>query len=172
MTETAAVNYQTFVLPPQVTTRADVSRLMSEFERVDNQLTTAVVHAKTGAAPTQAPNLSRQLTDFLVQNKLDVKNDHARTELVKQLKLLKDNVPVIHMTFAVEADPESLTELVKWLRDSIHPQAVIDVGLQPALVAGVYVRTPNHVHDLSMRAALKSGHEIIAKDLEALSASR
>lgn len=172
MNEPSVMRYQDFVLPPNVVTRVDISKLVSEFEGVDNQLTTAVVHAKTGAAVKPTPTLSRQLTDFLVQNKLDVTKDHARSELIKQLKLLKDNVPTIHMTFAAPADPESLAELVTWLRGSVHPQAVISVGLQPSLIAGVYLRTPNHVHDLSMRAALKGGHEVLVKELETLSHGR
>jgi len=76
------------------------------------------------------------------------------------------------MTFAVEADAQSLQQIVQWLRSSVHPQAVLAVGIQPGLVAGVYMRTPNKVHDLSMRAALKKGRSIIAKELEALSGAR
>jgi F0F1-type ATP synthase delta subunit len=72
------------------------------------------------------------------------------------------------MTFAVEADRESLMQLAQWVRETVHPQAVIAVGLQPGLIAGVYLRTPNHVHDLSLRAALDGGHEILVNDLEAL----
>ena len=168
MNEATARTYRDYILPPNVVTRSDVSRLLTEFERVDGELTTAIVHAKTGAAPTPTPTLSRSLTDFLVQNKLDVAKDHARSELLAQLKLLKDSVPVVHMTFAAEADQESLAELVKWLRASVHPQAVIAVGLQPGLIAGVYVRTPNHVYDLSLRSKLKGSRDLLVKQLGAL----
>ena len=73
-------------------------------------------------------------------------------------------------TFASEADRESLGQLALWLRTSVHPQAVIDVGLQPGLVAGVYLRTANRVFDLSLKGALKQGRGILASDLEALRA--
>jgi F0F1-type ATP synthase delta subunit len=53
----------------------------------------------------------------------------------------------------------------------VHKQAVIEVGLQPALIAGVYIRTPNHVQDLSLRAMLKGGRDILIKELEALRGS-
>jgi F0F1-type ATP synthase delta subunit len=72
------------------------------------------------------------------------------------------------MTFAVTADPESLQQLALWLRTTINPQAVIAVGLQPSLVAGVYLRTPNHVHDLSLRAMLKNGRGLLVEELGAL----
>ena len=85
---------------------------------------------------------------------------------------MKDKVPVIHMTFAVQADPTSLQQIVQWLRSSVHPQVVISVGLQPSLVAGVYMRTPNHVRDLSLRTLLTGQHEVLVKELEALRGTR
>ncbi|MGB4957356.1 MAG: hypothetical protein WBO49_02830 [Candidatus Saccharimonas sp.] len=162
------MTYDQFVLPPSIVTKVDVARLVSEFEQVDNDLTTAGVRAKTAATGADLPLLSPQLTEFLRLNRLQPSSSAERSELVKQLRLLKDSVPTIHMTFAVEADRKSLEQLVAWLRASVHSQAVIAVGLQPALVAGVYLRTPNHVHDLSLRAMLKNGSSVLAKDLQAL----
>lgn len=161
-------NYTDFALPPSVVNKLDVSHLVDEVERVDNSMTEAEIREKAGAESQAAPVLSEQLTDFLSQNNLRLGNSHERSELVKQLHLLKDNVPVIHMTFAVTADRESLSELAAWLRGSVHPQAVIAAGLQPSLVAGVYLRTSNRVHDFSMRAALSGHHDALARELEAL----
>lgn len=171
MTESVVKTYADFILPPGIVSKLDVSRLVDEMERVDNNLTAAAVRAKTGSQDPTGLVLSEQLTDFLNQNKLKPTNSHERTELITQLRLLKDKVPVIHMTFAVAADRESLQQLTQWVRRSVHPQAVIAVGLQPALVAGVYLRTPNHVHDLSLRAMLNGNHEVLVKDLEALRGS-
>jgi len=162
--------YTDFVLPPCLVTRLDVSHLVSEVERIDDEMTSADVRAKTGAPAQPAPAQSAQLTDFLSQNGLTLGSSTERSALIRQLHLLKDNVPTIHMTFAVEADRESLERLSEWVRGSVHPQAVIAVGLQPALIAGVYLRTPNHVHDLSMRAKLKGGHGMLVEELEALHA--
>ena len=171
MNEPKALTYADFVLPPNVVSKIDISRLVSEAERVDNELTATAVRTKVDATEIPRPILTEQFTDFLHQNKLMLNNSHDRAELIKQLRLLKDKVPVIHMTFAVTADRESLAQLTLWLRTTIHPQAVISVGIQPALVAGVYLRTPNHVHDLSMRAALKGSRGLLAKELGALRGS-
>lgn len=168
MSEPVVQTYADFVVPASVITKVDVSRLVSEMERVDNELTTATVHAKVGVRQDSQLNLSPQLTDFMNQNKLRPNNGQERTSLIKQMRLLKDNVPTIHMTFAVEADRESLQKLAQWIRTSVHPQAVIAVGLQPALIAGVYLRTTNQVRDLSLRAMLKDSRGTLVKDLEAL----
>lgn len=162
-----------FVLPTNVVSKVDVAHLVSEAERVDNELTTAAVRVKAGSSlETGVPVMSEQLTAFLEQNGLTLGEARERSRLIKELQLLKDTVPTIHMTFASEADRESLQQLAKWLRESIHPQVIIAVGLQPALVAGVYLRTPNHVRDLSLRAALKGGRGLLTKELEALRGTR
>lgn len=170
MTETAVKTHADFVLPPSVVSKIDISRLVSEFEQVDNALTAIMVRTKAGVAAQQQPVLSDTLTEFLVQNKFKLQSSQDRSDLIKQLRLLKDSVPVIHMTFAVPSDPESLQQLTLWLRTSIHPQAVIAAGYQPALIAGVYLRTPNQVHDLSLRALLTGSRDVLVKELETLRA--
>ena len=161
-------SYADFVLPPSVVSKIDVSRLVSEVERLDGELTTMAVRASVGSQVVAQPVISRQLADFLQANSLTIsQNNQERTELLRQLRHLKDKIPVVHMTFAVTADAESLARLAAWLRSEVHSQAVISVGLQPALVAGVYLRTPNQVHDLSLRAKLKGSHALLIKELEA-----
>lgn len=111
-----------------------MSRMVTEMEQLDNDLNAANVRSKTVGATeaTFVPVLSETLRDF-DQNKLTANDSKGRTSLIKQLRALKDKVPIVHMTFAVSADIESLQQLVQWLRTSVHPQAVISVGLQPDL---------------------------------------
>lgn len=173
MTEAAVKTATTFVLPVGVVTKADMSRLLREAEQIDNELTTAAVRAKAGAAAQAMPVMSAQFREFLDHNGLTFEGStQARTDLIKQLRLLKEKAPVIHMTFAVAADSMSLQKLVSWVRTSIHPQALIEVGLQPGLVAGVHLRTPNRVHDFSLRTKLEGQHELLVNALEALRGSR
>lgn len=166
------MTYTQLVLPLSVVSKADVARLVREAEKVDNDLTSAAIHAKVGTAETQRPVISEQFMEFLQLNKLMLTSSRDRTELIKQMRLLKEKAPVIHMTFATVADPDSLRQLAQWLRASIHPQAVIAVGIQPGLVAGVYLRTTNHVYDLSLRAALKGSRQVLTKELGALRGTR
>lgn len=168
MNEPIIKTYADFILPPSVVSKIDLSRLVAEVERLDIELTSSAVRAKAGSPPQATPTLSDQLADFLTQNQLHFQTGQERSEIVKQLRLLKEKVPVLNMTFAVVADRESLQQLAQWVRITVHPQAVITAGLQPALVAGVYLRTPNHVHDFSLRKMLSSQHDLLVKDLETL----
>lgn len=172
MTETVPKKYTDFVLPPSVVTHVDVARLVREVERVDNEMTASAVRSKAGAQEATVPVLSEQLNNFLSDNQLTLDNAKVRSDLVKQLRMLKDKVPTLNMTFSVTADIESLQKLVAWVRESVHPQAILAVGIQPALVAGVYLRTPNHVHDLSLRHMLDGHHGLLVEELETLRGSK
>lgn len=171
MTEQAVKTHDTFVLPASMVSRVDVSRLVSEVERVDAEMTSAAIRAGE-STPVIAPVFSQQLTDFLSQNEVRLDDSKERTRLIQELRLLKDKAPILHMTFAVTADPESLQQLAQWARTTVDPRAVIEVGLQPGLVAGVYLRTPNHVHDFSLRAMLESSRGKLVEELGALRGGR
>ena len=161
-----------FVLPPSVVSKADLSHLVSEVERLDNELTAASVREKAGASSQEQPKPSEMLGDFLAANELELSDSHSRSQLVKQLRQLKDTVPVIHMTFAVSADYESMQQIAQWLRSSVNPQAVLAVGLQPSLIGGVYLRTPNHIQDLSVKAKLSGRRNLLVEELEVLRGGR
>lgn len=160
------------ILPPSVVSKLDVAHLVSELEAVDGTLTANDVRAKTGVAASPQLAYSPQLSDFLAANQLQIGDSQQRSQLLSRLRQLKSNLPVIHMTFACAADQDSLMKLSAWLRQSVHPQAVIAVGLQPSLIGGVYLRTPNHVRDLSVRAQLSGHRDVLVSELEALSAGR
>ena len=161
-------DFSDFILPPSLVSKVDVSHLVTEAERVDNEMTAAAVRRKAGSEADVRPTMSEQLAQFLDMNKIELEDTKLRSRLIKQLRQLKDTVPIVHMTFAVEADPESLQKLAAWVREEVHKQAVIDVRLQPSLVAGVYLRTPNHVHDLSLRGKLQGSRTLLVKELEGL----
>ena len=162
------MTYAELLLPPVIVSKSDVYRLVAEAEQVEASLTTAAARAKAGVTTASLPPLSQQLSEFLRHNNLSLTTPKQWSQLVSQLRLLKEKVPVLHMTFATVADPASLQQLAAWARTSVHPQAVITAGLQPGLVGVVYLRTPNHVHDLSMRGLLSGQREVLVKELGAL----
>ena len=168
MTKSASVEHENFILPPTIVSKVDVSRLVHEVEQVDSILSDAALRTGTHGSAHIKPTLSDQLNEFLKYNELTIGTSRERTSLIKELRLLKDKAPVVHMTFATTADRESLEYLVGWLRASIHKQSIVTVGVQPSLIGGVYVRTPNHVHDFSLRNKLKGQHELLLKELRAL----
>lgn len=169
MNETPGITQEQLKLPPSIVTKIDVSHLVRELEAVDNELISREAKAKTGIEPGGDIMYSEQLTDFLSANQTEISHDSTqRSYLINKVRHLKKTVPTIHVTFASSADNESLQKLAAWLRDEVHPQAVMKVGLQPSLIGGVYVRTTNHVHDFSLRAKLAAHRHLIKEEIERL----
>lgn len=169
MSEVWHDDYTTYKLPPSIVTKRDISHLIDEAEAIDRVITSNAVRGKAGVAGELHHEASSRMEEFLTANQIDMgQGGGARTEVIKQLRQLKDKSPVIHLTFATSVDPESLGELVDWLRQNVERQAVVSVGLQPGLVGGVHIRTVNKVHDLSLRRILERHRDVLVKEVEAL----
>jgi F0F1-type ATP synthase delta subunit len=161
-----------YTLPSALIGRADLARLIREVESVDNELAAQKVRNKDNQESLHMPTMSKGLRDFIDLNKINFIDSQTRMTVKEQLSSMKDHAPVVHMTFAVDADPDFLQQLITWIRKEIHPQALISVGLQPAIVGGVYIRTPNHVHDFTIKALLEGKRDVIMNELEGLMHAR
>jgi len=158
---------KSFVLPPALVTHADLARALRELEAIENDLEAQRVRTREKeGAHYRLPSMSRMLSDTLESNNVELGDDQARMGLMTVMRHLKDHAPILHLTFASDADPASLRKLTEWVRGTLHPQALLAIGLQPSLVGGVYVRTPNHVHDFSLRAHLQEKEGIMVRELE------
>ena len=89
MSQSDIKKYDEFTLPPTVVSRLDVSRLVGELEKIDNELTSdAIRHKSDEKHEVTKPLMSDKLNDFLHVNELELDDDHMRSELIKELKLL------------------------------------------------------------------------------------
>jgi len=166
------MNESEFRLPSTLIGKAHLAQLIRELEGVENDLEAQKAanlgKAGTAAVDLHVPTMSKALAECIELNQTDIVDAQQRMKFKKTLNTIKNKAPVMHFTFASDPDGESLQKLVDWVRQEIHPRALISVGLQPSLVGGVYLRTPNHVHDFSLRALLHNKRDIIVQELEAL----
>ncbi len=167
MTSLALIDTDKIALPSSIISRADLSRLIAELEKFNNRLSEAEARQKTGHG-SNSPALSERLLDFFSVNQMELGDNIDLAQLISQLRRLKDHMPIVHLTFASDADEGSLQEIVKWLRQYVHQQAVVSVGLQPELLGGVYVRTTNQVYDLSVRKKLETNRGLLVKQIKEL----
>lgn len=157
-----------YVLPASLIGHADLSRMIREIETIEGAVQAQKVRDES--AKIHLPRLSQSLSDFFEENNLEPTDSQTLLTLKDRMRVVKDHAPVVHMTFATEVDPEQLTGLVRWVRQEIHPYALITTGLQPSLVGGVYLRTPNKVYDFSIKSLLAGKRDIIMKELDELHA--
>jgi F0F1-type ATP synthase delta subunit len=62
-----------------------------------------------------------------------------------------------------------VAQIVAWLRQNLHPTALVTVGLQPSIVGGCIVRTPDHFYDFSLRRQFKEQLPSLVEDIRAAS---
>jgi hypothetical protein len=152
-TEDTAVQHEpatkTPVLPSIIATPAEVSRLNREIAQLDD-----VLHQfslRTGGGATELPKTSRLLEILAENNQLNLLSTDDRRLLRRFLELVEQRAPKLHFSFSADPSPAFIDKLINWLRQEIHPQALVVVGLQPNIGAGCTLRTVNKYFDLSMK---------------------
>lgn len=141
-----------FVLSLTLVGDIDIMRLLREINSIDDFFVAA--EARTPSGSIQPPRITRLLNDVALTNKYNLLQKNDRKELANQLSELKKSAPVIHISFAAEPSPKALEQVLRWLRENIHPLILLRVGLQPTIAAGCVLRTANKVFDMSLREHL------------------
>ena len=151
-------------LPVAIVNRGDVMRLQRELNALNDFFVGAT--ARRPGTPMQMPKTTRRLTELAEANNVNLLEQSHRAALYTSMTGILKSAPVMHMSFASEPTPKSVEPILDWLRKQIHPQALLQVGLAPAIAAGCVLRTPNKFFDMSIRAHLeKQAHflsELIA----------
>lgn len=153
-----------FVLPSSVVTPIDVGRLFRELTDVDDFLTQAWV--RTPGEPVRLPKSSRELDDIAKTNKLNLLDKSDRQLLIGQFKKVRQEAPVLHMSFAAEPSAIFLQKLISWLRREVHADVLVQVGLQPSIAAGCTLRTENRYFDFSLRRHLVGKRDMLIQRLQ------
>lgn len=152
-------------LPLSVVSRGDVNRLERELFGLEEFMAAAAIR-QAGAQP-KLPKLGSLFEELLRANQLNALVARDRAILKAWLAELKKNSPILHMSFSSDPPPRFIRDLIAWLRQNIHPTALLSVGLQPGIGAGCIVRTRNRYFDLSLRRRLWQQRDALVERLHA-----
>lgn len=136
------------VLPVQILTPGDISRLIRELQDLEEFFEEASIK---GANLKTVPQSTQQMTTFVKENNLNLLHEADRAALKKYLAIIKTKAPVVHLSFATDPKPDFLMKLALWFRTNADPYVLIQVGLQPNIAAGCVLRTTNKYFDLSFK---------------------
>jgi F0F1-type ATP synthase delta subunit len=140
-------------LPNNVVSQVDVARVLREINSLNDFFAGAA--KRQSGTPMQLPKLTHLLDQVASDNNLNLLEEVHRRLLADQLNLVLGKAPLLHISFAAEPSPKSLERILVWFRTNIHPQALLQVGLQPTIAAGCMLRTSNKLFDMSLRSYLK-----------------
>ena len=148
------------VLPETAIGKMDIGRLVREADALENFLRESEIR-KPGTS-VKMPKTSRLMDEFITVNKLNPLHKQDRKVVLDYLDDIYHKAPVMHMSFAADPSPQFTKKLVARLRQQIHPQLLIQIGLQPDIGAGCLVRTNSKYFDLSLSHRFASRREALA----------
>lgn len=165
----ASANRTISELPPAIATRADIGRLIRETEAVDNFLQQATI--RQPGTPLKLPKTSRLFDEIVTANKLNVLEKGDRHQLQQFLHSLREEAPLLHISFNVEPSSVFIGRLMTWVRQQIHPFALLQIGLQPNIGAGCVLRTTNKYYDFSLRQYFAAQRPVLIDKLRGINAT-
>jgi hypothetical protein len=145
-------------LPNGAVTRADVGRLASETEKLDNALNQAAIRGN-GA---ELPKTSQLLNELASMNKLNLLQPTDRKRLLEFLQATRANAPVLHISFSTDPSPVFQQGLITWVRQELNPALLLQIGLHPTLGAGAVVRTTNKFFDFGLKQRFLDKRDVLA----------
>ena len=145
------------LLPVQAVGKMDIGRLMREMDGLDGFLTQAAI--REPGSPIQLPKTSKILDELIAMNSLNALRTIDRERLTLFLKTVYNDAPILHMSFSADPSPLFMQRLMTWIRQEIHPLALVQVGLQPNIGAGCVLRTKNMYFDMSLRTRFSEKRE-------------
>lgn len=167
--EASAAAQKELALPISITNKADVGRIEREVVAVNEFLEQAAIR-QPGTAVT-LPKMTKLMEELVTSNKLNLLVAADRKKLIDFLTQTRDKAPELHMSFSAEPSSAFMQKLTTYVRENIHPQALIQVGLQPTIGAGFMLRTTNKYYDFSLRTALKSKNDILMQHIRTAAAA-
>lgn len=149
MARSTPIKANVFILPPQLSGKTDINRLLRELEMLEEALI-----AQQGKK-TPPPKVTSLLNQTALANGYKLLEQTHRKHITDQLTKIRDHAPLLHISFAAEPSPKVTETLLSWLRSNVHRYALLQIGLQPAIAAGCVLRTPNKIFDMSLGATLQ-----------------
>lgn len=141
-----------FVLPLLVSGPVEVGRMIRELEAIDGALSQASLRSSQGGSGVvDIPHITHHMQQLIEINKLDLRDTKVREELARYLHLVRQKAPVLHISFSAEPNAAFVEKIMAWLRQEIHPQVLLTIGLEPNIGAGCIVRSTNKYFDFSLR---------------------
>jgi hypothetical protein len=141
----------------------DLSRVIRELKALDDWLNQAAL--RSGGKAMTMPKTSVTLDELSRLNGVSLLEAKQREQLIMLLEGFATHAPRIHISFAVEPSGPFSQRIATWFRANVSPIALIDIGLQPTLVAGCSVRTNNKIFDMSLRHRFYESRKLLVQSI-------
>lgn len=148
-------------LPILVFGIVEVRRLKRELEALEDFMKQSEIR-EPGKQPS-VPRVSRLLDALAAENHLNLLQPQDRQRLKEFLVYVEHGSPRVHISFATDPSSAFTAKVVSWLRSSVGPDVLLEIGLQPNIAAGAILRTKNKIFDLSLRERFAESNDLLLR---------
>lgn len=139
-------------------TKNDANYLVLLLERLSDGLFTENINPDEVMAREVPYELSALLRRMIEENKL---NPHDKTQLntfITQLKEAIVALPLIEITLAIVPTEEVVMAIHEWFLRTYQKAVVLNIAIDPALLAGSVIRFNGAYRDYSLKKQLETIH--------------
>lgn len=154
-----------FTLPPAIMSPSDIARMQRNLESFNDARKEAELRSRSGVVVDEVQP-SALLRIMAQTNDCDLNIASHRDALLTELTRIVKEAPTVTISFAVDPPNQVMSKLVAWLRDNVHPQVLVRIGLQPNIAAGCIVRTPSKEYDFSLRSRFAEQRPLLIRRLK------
>jgi hypothetical protein len=148
-----------------ILTRADVSRSLRELQEFEGKVYQAGL--RNEAAPLAA-HVSAALRESAESLNISLENATDRQRLAEELQSIHRSAPQVHVSFAMQPPLQAVEAVTGWFRRNTHPAVLVQVGVDPSIIAGCVIRTTNKVFNFSFAGALRDSTPVLQEGIASL----
>jgi hypothetical protein len=152
-------------IPLSLVGPVDLGRVRRELMGIENQLQEMAL--RSPGQEVKMPKTSRIMDELTGMNKLNLLVEADRKTLKNFLDTIHTRAPRLHISFSADPSPYFTEKLMAWIREQIHPVALLTIGLQPNIGAGCVLRTTNKYFDMSLAHDFAKKRDVLMEKLRA-----
>lgn len=151
-------------LPATIVGPADLARAKRDLDTYNESQHQADLRTKkTGQA--ESVLAGRVISELAALNQVDLADASQALALLTELEKTLKTAPAVTISFAVDPSALFMAKIVDWLRNSVHPQVLVRIGLRPNIAAGCILRTSSKLYDFSLRQKLDDQRELLIEGI-------
>lgn len=148
------------VLPEDIQSKQQVIKLISEILRIEEFLSKA--KNRQAGTKLELPKTTSILDKFAEANQRNVLNHNQRTEMAHFLREIYKRAPEVSLVLQLGADKAILNAIIKWFRENIHAQTLVQTSSLNSLVGGAIIRIKHKTYDLSLAKLFNENNHLLS----------
>ncbi len=159
------VRKENFQLPMIIVGRSDVMKLRRDLLAAEDYISQIELRGSK-ASLKHIPRISQGLSDFNDINGVNIMNRDDRNRSLLFINELLKSAPELHISFASDPSSAFLLKIIIWFRNNIDPLILVNIGLEPSIVAGCTLRSANRYYDFSLRHNFAAHRDLLINGLK------